>query len=82
MIRVRANARGCGGARRVASTRFADAEHLVLSSAIARLHWLNHAVEWVVFACVSERDGAFVESDDDERVAHGRGGAGCGCVDA
>lgn len=47
-----------------------------------RLHWLNHAVEWVVFACVSERDGAFVESDDDERVAHGRGGAGCGCVDA
>ena len=82
MIRVRANTRGCGGARRVASTRFAYAEHLVLSSAIARLHWLNHAVEWVVFACVSKRDGAIVESDDDEWVAHGRGGAGCGCVDA
>lgn len=47
-----------------------------------RLHWLNHAVEWVVFACVSKRDGAIVESDDDEWVAHGRGGAGCGCVDA
>ena len=47
-----------------------------------RQHWLYYAGEWVVFACVSKRDGAIVESDDDEWVAHGRGGAGCGCVDA